>query len=70
MPSKRLIDTSRTTLLAAVAVARHAGVELDISDWEEHGLSLPLLVDCAPSGKHLCEAFHRAGGVPAVMASP
>ena len=49
------------------AVARHAGVELDISDWEEHGLSLPLLVDCAPSGKHLCEAFHRAGGVPAVM---
>ena len=49
------------------AVARHAGVELDIADWEEHGLSLPLLVDCAPSGKHLCEAFHRAGGVPAVM---
>ena len=30
-------------------------------------LALPLLVDVAPSGKFLCESFHRAGGVPAVM---
>ena len=50
------------------AVARHAGVELSIDDWQEHGHDLPLLVNVQPAGKHLCESFHRAGGVPAVMA--
>lgn len=49
------------------AIARHAGVELSIDDWQEHGLHLPLLVDVQPAGRFLCESFHRAGGVPAVM---
>lgn len=50
------------------AVARHAGVELAVDDWQTHGLELPLLVNMQPSGKYLGESFHRAGGVPAVMA--
>lgn len=49
------------------AIARHAGVSLDIDDWGVHGFDLPLLVDVQPAGRFLCEAFHRAGGVPAVM---
>ena len=49
------------------AIARHAGVELSIEDWQEQGHSLPLLVNMQPSGKYLGEAFHQAGGVPAVM---
>jgi dihydroxy-acid dehydratase len=28
---------------------------------------IPLLVNVQPAGKYLCERFHRAGGVPAVM---
>jgi len=28
---------------------------------------VPLLTDCQPAGRFLGEAFHRAGGVPAVM---
>lgn len=49
------------------AIARHAGIELSIEDWQEHGFALPLLVNMQPSGKFLGEAFQRAGGVPAVI---
>ena len=49
------------------AVARHAGVELDITDWQTHGFDIPLLVDMQPAGRYLGESFFRAGGVPAVM---
>ena len=49
------------------AIARHAGVKLDIGDWETHGYDVPLLVDMQPAGKYLGEDFFRAGGVPAVM---
>ncbi|MCB1227357.1 MAG: dihydroxy-acid dehydratase, partial [Verrucomicrobiales bacterium] len=50
-----------------LAIARHAGVELTIQDWETHGYALPLLVDLQPAGEHLAEDFHRAGGLGAVM---
>jgi xylonate dehydratase len=49
------------------AIARHAGVELDVRDWQDHGLDLPLLVNMQPAGEYLGESFFRAGGVPAVM---
>ena len=51
-----------------IAVARHAGIELEIRDWETYGHDLPLLVDLQPAGAHLGEDFHRAGGLPTVMA--
>lgn len=51
-----------------VAMARHAGVELNPGDWSEHGYHVPLIVDMQPAGRFLGERFHRAGGVPAVMA--
>jgi len=50
-----------------LAIARHAGVELTIQDWEDAGYSLPLIVDLQPAGKHLAEDFHRAGGLPVVL---
>ncbi|MFP5336411.1 MAG: IlvD/Edd family dehydratase [Actinomycetes bacterium] len=50
------------------AVARHAGVPLSIDDWQAIGLRVPLLVDVQPAGRFLGEEFHRAGGVPAVVA--
>ena len=49
------------------AIARHVGVDLTIEDWEQVGYDVPLLVNMQPAGKHLGEAFHRAGGVRAVM---
>ena len=50
-----------------LAIARHAGVQVDIQDWETCGYELPLLVDVQPAGRHLAEEFHRAGGLPVVM---
>ncbi|WP_414887889.1 IlvD/Edd family dehydratase [Sphingomonas sp. Leaf407] len=49
------------------AMARHAEIELNPSDWMDHGYDLPLLVDVQPAGRFLGERFHRAGGVPAVL---
>ncbi len=49
------------------AIARHIGVELQLKDWETIGHHIPLLVNCQPAGEYLGEAFHLAGGVPAVI---
>ncbi len=49
------------------AIASHIGVELDIGEWETIGLDIPLLVNLQPAGEYLGEAYHLAGGVPAVM---
>ena len=50
------------------AIARHLGVELDVIDWEKQGYELPMLVNLQPVGEYLGEDYHRAGGVPAVVA--
>jgi len=50
-----------------IAIARHAGVDLTLEDWQRVGHPIPLLVNCQPAGHYLGEAFHRAGGIPAVM---
>ena len=50
------------------AIARHIGVPLNIQDWETVGHEIPLLVNVQPAGEFLGEGFHRAGGVPAVVA--
>lgn len=49
------------------AIARHAGVALDVTDWEKIGFDVPLMVNMQPAGEYLGESFYRAGGVPAVM---
>ena len=49
------------------AIARHMGVELTLTDWEEMGADIPLLVNMQPAGDYLGEDYYRAGGVPAVM---
>jgi dihydroxy-acid dehydratase len=50
------------------AIARHLGVKLDNDDWQEIGHKVPLLVNLQPAGEYLGEDYHRAGGVPVVVA--
>src|SRR5277367_1764974 len=50
-----------------IAIARHMGVDLDIRDWERFGHQIHLLVNLQPAGEFLGEAYHRAGGVGAVV---
>jgi len=49
------------------AIARHAGVDVTIQDWEKIGHQINLLANVAPAGTFLGEGYHRAGGVPAVI---
>ncbi|MCF2905339.1 dihydroxy-acid dehydratase family protein [Octadecabacter sp. CECT 8868] len=50
------------------AIAAHLGVPLNNDDWQALGHHVPLLVNLQPAGKYLGEDYHRAGGVPAVVA--
>ncbi|MSO81019.1 MAG: dihydroxy-acid dehydratase [Alphaproteobacteria bacterium] len=50
------------------AIARHIGVALTDTDWDRIGYEIPLLVDVMPAGRFLGESYHRAGGLPAVVA--
>ncbi len=61
------IGGSTNAPIHIAAIARHAGVDLDIRDWERIGKDIPLLVNLQPAGEYLAEDFHRAGGVPAVV---
>jgi dihydroxy-acid dehydratase len=49
------------------AIARHIGVRLDIQDWDTIGHRIHLILNIQPSGEYLGEAFHRAGGVSAIL---
>lgn len=50
------------------AIARHLDIALDNDDWQTIGHDVPLLVNLQPAGEYLGEDYHRAGGVPAVVA--
>ncbi|MDU8942064.1 IlvD/Edd family dehydratase [Ovoidimarina sediminis] len=49
-------------------IARHLGIELTNDDWQRLGYEVPLLVNLQPAGEYLGEDYHRAGGVPGVIA--
>ena len=49
-------------------LARYLGIELTPADWQRLGHAIPLLVNLQPAGDYLGEDYHRAGGVPAVIA--
>jgi dihydroxy-acid dehydratase len=61
------IGGSTNAPIHLTAIARHAGVELDIADWQAHGHKVPLLVNLQPAGEYLGEDYYKAGGVPAVV---
>ncbi|KAH8757218.1 dihydroxy-acid dehydratase [Diaporthe sp. PMI_573] len=50
------------------AVAKHAGVPLDLDDWDRLGFTIPLLLNMQPAGEMLSEDYYRAGGLPAILA--
>ena len=61
------IGGSTNAPIHLAAIARHIGVELDVTDWQTHGHKVPLLVNLQPAGEYLGEDYYRAGGVPAVV---
>jgi dihydroxy-acid dehydratase len=61
------IGGSTNAVLHLLAIARAAGVSVDIDDFERMRLRTPVLCDLKPSGRYVATDFHRAGGVPQVM---
>ena len=61
------IGGSTNAAVHLTALARHAGVDLPLKTWQDHGHHIPLLVNLQPAGTYLGEDFHQAGGVPAVV---
>jgi dihydroxy-acid dehydratase len=62
------IGGSSNAPIHLTALSRHIGIDLPLSDWQEVGHDVPLLVNLQPAGEYLGEDYHHAGGVPAVVA--
>jgi dihydroxy-acid dehydratase len=61
------IGGSTNAPIHLTALARHAGVDVPLKDWQTYGHKVPLLVNLQPAGEYLGEDYYHAGGVPAVV---
>jgi dihydroxy-acid dehydratase len=57
---------STNGVLHLLAVAREAGIELDIDDFDRISRRTPLLCDLKPGGQYVAVDLYQAGGVPLV----
>ncbi|MDX2154319.1 MAG: dihydroxy-acid dehydratase [Bryobacteraceae bacterium] len=57
---------STNAVLHLLAMAREAGVELDIDDFQHISERTPLLVDLKPAGKFVAADVDKAGGIPVI----
>jgi len=61
------IGGSTNAVLHLLAIARAAGVQLALDDFEAVRKRVPVLCDLKPSGRYVATDLHRAGGIPQVM---
>jgi dihydroxy-acid dehydratase len=59
---------STNAIIHLVAVARRAGVALDLDRFDALSRVTPVLADIQPGGRHLMEDFFYAGGLRALLA--
>ena len=58
---------STNAVLHLLAIAREAGVDLELDDFDRVSRATPHLVDVRPAGKFVMSDLDRVGGVPVVM---
>ncbi len=58
---------STNAVLHLIAIARTAGIELSLDDFQSISDRVPFLADLKPSGRYVMEDVHAIGGIPAVM---
>ncbi|MGH1395197.1 MAG: dihydroxy-acid dehydratase [Trichormus sp.] len=61
------VGGSTNSVLHFLAIARAAGVELTLDDFETIRGRVPVLCDLKPSGRYVATDLHKAGGIPQVM---
>ncbi|HEV8500915.1 MAG TPA: L-arabinonate dehydratase [Casimicrobiaceae bacterium] len=60
---------STNAIIHLIAMARRAGVDITLADFESASRKVPVLANIRPSGdKYLMEDFFYAGGAPALLA--
>jgi dihydroxy-acid dehydratase len=57
---------STNAVLHLIAIAREAGLDLELADFDRISSRTPLMVDLKPSGRFVATDLHRAGGSPLV----
>src|SRR5215218_1938494 len=58
---------STNAMIHLVAMARRAGVEITLNDFDDFAQKVPVIVNLRPSGAWLMEDFHIAGGIRALF---
>ena len=58
---------STNAVIHLLAIARRAGIELTLADFETVAGRVPVLTDCKPAGTGYLEDLYHAGGVPALL---
>ena len=58
---------STNAVLHLLALAKEAGVDLHIDDFDRISARTPLLADLKPGGKYMAADMHAAGGIPLVI---
>jgi dihydroxy-acid dehydratase len=58
---------STNVVLHLLALAREAGIELEIDDFERISRQTPLLADLKPGGRFVATDLYAAGGVPLIL---
>ena len=58
---------STNGVLHLLAIAREAGVPLDIDDFDRIASRTPMFCDLKPGGRYVAADLHNAGGVPVVV---
>jgi dihydroxy-acid dehydratase len=61
------VGGSTNAVLHLLAIARSAGVKLELDDFQRVSDRIPLLGDLRPSGRFVQEDLHAVGGTPALM---
>jgi len=61
------IGGSTNAVVHLLAIARRAGVPLELDEFARASRDIPVLVDLKPAGSGYLEDLHRAGGVPALL---
>jgi len=61
------IGGSTNSVVHLIALARRAGLKLDMEAFDRIARETPLLANIRPSGAYLMEDFFYAGGLPAVL---
>jgi dihydroxy-acid dehydratase len=58
---------STNALVHLIAMARRAGVPLDLDRFDAIARATPLIANVRPAGRYLMEDFYYAGGLPALL---